>query len=290
MKPLTNSLLFAIAALPFTASAAVEVSAEAFSAAGPGYYAAGWRTEPIENWASACAGGACVSTFVHASAVYLQSYYAQGNNGTYPGGGGSATTLGRGWLTITPTGTGGASFVDAALHLSLIGAPNLSAGTASSAISTVRVSVDGAGNSAWLQESAAVNMSVPGPQASAMWRVDADEIGATLLHLPVGQPFQLQLSLDSSGNAAGSANSSMVGNYRLSFDEHQPVFTLPAGYTVNSQDWTIQGNQFCPNGCAPVPEPSAWLTMTFGLVLLPWAARRNRLVRAFLSDHLGEPA
>lgn len=290
MKPFAASLLFATAALPSTASATVEVSAQAFSAAGPGFYSTGWRTDPIDNWASGCAGGACVSTFVHASAAYLQSYYAQGNGGTYPGGGGATTTQSRGWLTITPTGAGGASFVDATLNLALIGSPTVNASMGSSAISTVRATVDGAGNSVWLQESAAVNLQVPGTQASAMWRVDSDEIGATLLHLPVGQPFQLQLSLASSGNATGSASSSMVGNYRLSFDDHHAVFTLPAGYTVNSLDWSIQNNQFCPNGCAPVPEPSPWLMMACGLALLPWAARRNRLSHASLPDRQGEPA
>jgi len=283
MNPLRQILpLLALAATQTPAAAAVEQSALGVSNSGFGYFLVPWQGAPIDAGNSGCGGNVCVTTRAQASGGDMRATYLQGTGGGYWNGGGSTDVESSGWITIVADAPGAASFVDATLNLMLTGARSLSANVGGYAEGSVKLGVDVLGSHAWLQESSGINTSPPPSQAGHMWRVDSDRIGAALTHLPVGQPFQLLLSLNSSGSAWGGATASASTDYRLSLIGQQPAFTLPAGYSAWSSDWSIEHSLYCPGGCAAVPEPAGWSMMGIGLALLPWA--RRRLQATFKED------
>lgn len=277
MKPHRHALwLLVLAAAPLPATAAVEQFAIGGSGTGYGYFFINWRSEPIVVSRGGCSSNICVSTDGLASASFLQATFSQSNGGGYFGSGGYANVMSRGWITIVADAPGGPSFVDATLNLKLTGSTTLSANQGGTADGSVKITVDTAASSAWLQESIGKGSSPPPTQASYAWRVDADQVGAALSHLPVGQPFQLTLGVESRGGAGGSASSTSLVSYRLGFFDQQTVLNLPAGYSAWSSDWSIDSNRYCPNGCAPIPEPASWALFCAGIALLPWSTRRLR--------------
>lgn len=272
--PLPLLAAAALASLPATGQAAVETFAQAVSSLGPGYLYAPWSSNPIDLRNDGCGAGVCITTIAQASALGLHGVYYQASGGLYWGGGGFTVVQSQAWLTIVADTPGGPGFVDGSLNLQLTGATWLAAAGGGRAGGSFKVSIDALDNHAWLLESAAIGQDPATPGASQMTRVDADEVRGTLTHLPVGQPFQLTLGLHLNGSADATGSSSANVNYGLNFLEGAPVFALPPGYSVWSSDWAIADNQFCPNGCAAVPEPSGGWMMLAGLALLPWLARR----------------
>jgi hypothetical protein len=102
--------------------------------------------------------------------------------------------------------------------------------------------------------------------------------------LPVNTPFTLTLQLNTAAAVSvvfsdGYITSALsdFGN-TLSFATDRPVFTLPAGYTVNSADAGIVNNTFS----TPVPEASSAALLLAGLafvLLVPRLAAKAKWLR-----------
>jgi hypothetical protein len=92
--------------------------------------------------------------------------------------------------------------------------------------------------------------------------------------VPVNTPFSIEVQLDAATFVQGWANDvwNLVANSdfgdTLTFVANGPVFNLPAGYTVNSNDAHIVNNSYS------VPEPSGLLLMGSAILILLW--RRHK--------------
>ncbi|HZZ77704.1 MAG TPA: PEP-CTERM sorting domain-containing protein, partial [Gemmataceae bacterium] len=91
--------------------------------------------------------------------------------------------------------------------------------------------------------------------------------------VPVNTPFSIEVQLDAATVVKGFANDiwNLVANTdfgdTLTFVTNGPVFNLPAGYTVNSNEAHISDNSYS------VPEPSGLLLMGSATLLLLWRRR-----------------
>lgn len=88
----------------------------------------------------------------------------------------------------------------------------------------------------------------------------------------VSYGLSVNLALQGTTNADVSADF----GHTLAFRSNGPVFDLPPGWTAQSADLSIVGNNFCPPGACvpPVPEPPPGLLWLLGIAAL--AAARWR--------------
>lgn len=156
----------------------------------------------------------------------------------------------------------------------LSGSNLLDVDASSTAYAGMRLSVVAGSSSASLTEYEAVRRQPPVGGSYAMWRSGPDTVTASLT-VPVGT-FDFWLVLSTMATASTQLGQYDVeADYSLSFIPGQPVFTLPAGYTLSSSDFDIVDNHWCASGCAtaPVPEPSGgWLGLG-GLAAIAWRRR-----------------
>lgn len=94
--------------------------------------------------------------------------------------------------------------------------------------------------------------------------------------------FQLQIQVDAQGGTFESSAHSVADYFgTLTFPLSGPIFSLPAGFTVEAPDGGIFNNLFVGDGSAPkiVPEPATLLLLgsTFaGVDLASWRKRQRR--------------
>lgn len=103
------------------------------------------------------------------------------------------------------------------------------------------------------------------------------EIDTNGFTVPVGVPVHIFLGLQAGGGLGsdGSGNpltSLSAFGSTLTFNRDGPVFTVPAGFTVNGPG--VVNNLWV--GASPVPEPSPALMAGAGLAALVWLQRRRR--------------
>jgi hypothetical protein len=112
--------------------------------------------------------------------------------------------------------------------------------------------------------------------------------GVALDNLPVGVPLRVSLQLttlvqaiavvEPPLTAAANVRSSFADT--LTFSRSGPVFTLPAGYTVNSVSGNIVDNSWSdPRNPATVPEPATLVMMLAGGAMVAVVRRRARARR-----------
>jgi hypothetical protein len=124
------------------------------------------------------------------------------------------------------------------------------------------------------------------------WSADPGEHGSLSFTTPsftvdAGEPFQLELSLIAAGGAFefmrfGAVTEGFADfDSTLAFPSAGPVFNLPGGYTANSADARILGNQFVGGGAVAVPEPgSIVLLLAAATALGTWRRPLQRRPRA----------
>jgi hypothetical protein len=101
---------------------------------------------------------------------------------------------------------------------------------------------------------------------------------SSFVSVPVGQPFDVTMTLQTSANVSGpinhglhlDANTNFSNTF--SFATDRPVIGLPDGYTANSGDAGIVNNSFA----LPVPEPATRVMSAtlLGLCGALWARKR----------------
>jgi hypothetical protein len=156
--------------------------------------------------------------------------------------------------------TGPPGPVQASLHLDLRGdlSAGAVAGTGAFAIVTVFVKVNGVvivGSDDFVSYDAVGDDPVVVAAVGALtdWRPPAGIITTPAFNVQAGEPFSLELQLDTRAGAGGepaSANAAF-GN-TLSFPTKGPVFDVPGGYTVDGPDAGIEDNRFVPEPAMPV--------------------------------------
>lgn len=184
----------------------------------------------------------------------------------------------RGQMRVVATGSNAPSFVDFTFDLWLDG--STSGGNAQgTAVATVGASfaiqgLVGGGGSGQYRVSQAWNTSAPPPLLVGFTLIGDHVLRGTLTHVAVGQWFELDTTLSGQVSTSGEARASI--NYSLSPVPSGMFAQLPAGLTLESPDWAIADNHWCPSGCAPVPEAPTSLLALLGLAL---TAARVRLRR-----------
>lgn len=183
---------------------------------------------------------------------------------------------------VTITGPDGATSVQTALNLHLDGATSANAfaqdgnGVGTDASASASIGITGRANGVYFAlstqdyQSRAAQYDVATGASSSFQEgglltgfTGEDDIVTPLLTLPVGSPFQLILSLTVSAemraNSAFGAERKVEAlasfAHTLSFALNGPVFTLPDGYTVNSEEGGIENNQWIFAPTTAVPEP-----------------------------------
>jgi len=98
--------------------------------------------------------------------------------------------------------------------------------------------------------------------------------------LPVGRPLPVQLQLVATSSLGSGVSDAAAFGAAGSYFEHTvslaqdgPVFNLPEGYTVTSDDFGIVDNRFV---LSPVPEPSTYAMLAGGLLAIAGWRRRRR--------------
>jgi hypothetical protein len=196
-----------------------------------------------------------------------------------------ATVRGDVTLVAPPSQVPAPVQTEVSFHLS--GATVLAVDASSAAWSGLRLMVAAGQSSAGFTEYVSAHRQPPADGSYAMWRSGPDTVTASLT-LPAGR-FSFWIDLTTLSNAYTQLGQyDVTADYRVSFIEGQPVFRLPAGYTLWSTDFDIVDNQWCPHGCAPVPEPGSWTLMMAGLAGMVVHRRHRQRLQAPRTDHAGD--
>jgi hypothetical protein len=168
-------------------------------------------------------------------------------------------------VVVTPTEGGGAATVPAALNLELSGGvgagasmnmpPELGPPASSSGLASVSVDVSLAGRTSTGTRTYFDNNRNEVSSGSTGILAGDDRHSTPTVDVPVGVPFRVSVSMRLHASAGtnvthGNAIASGTFNSRLAFPQDRPVFTLPAGYTVDSPSAGIVDNSFpepCPD-------------------------------------------
>ena len=272
------ALLATLAVLPVLA--APQYGGAAGSTNGGGYILNAGSSAPFRASKADCGNNACVSTAIAAGPAGIGAAYEQSGSGNFISAGrGAAGAWAQGEVLVIAQVPGGPAFVDSVLRLSLGGSTVVEAvGVDAKASGGVSVSVDGPtfGAAAYMKEYRGVNVDV-GPNEYVGITRDGGGALNVPMRITLGQPFSLRLTVEAFGSATGFGSAAVRSRWNdtLTLAAQGPVFDLPAGYAVQSTDWLIEDNRWCPTGCPPVPEPSSWAMWLFGVLILTGAIRRS---------------
>jgi hypothetical protein len=263
--------------------AATANEATASSNLGLAFFIVPAQADPVQASDGRCTSQSCGSAQAHAGGASVGVRAAVSSGFSAQPASVSVGATARGELLILGPASAPA-FVDTAMWLHFSGKPSGSF-AGGNAVGQIGLSADvggapGAFGSGSYVESFSYNAQAAAPQAVNM--VGSSSLGAVLwqgLHLPVGVPFEISLGLGARVGTTGEATIDLDWMHTASPALDGPVFVLPTGYTVQSADWSVVDNAYCPGGCtAPVPEPAVSVLMLGGALML--AARRTRGGRA----------
>lgn len=271
------ALLATLAALPVRA--APQYGGAAGSTNGGGYILNGGSSAPFSATKSNCGNNACVSTAIRAGPEGIGASYVQSGSGNFiSAGNGSAGAWGQGDVTVVNQIPGGPAFIDTIMHLALSGVTLVDVvGDQARSSGGVSVSVSGPtrGAAAYMKEYRGANVDVPANEYVGITRGAGGGLDVAL-RITLGQPFTLRLTLEAFGTATGFGSATVQSSWldTLTLAPQGPVLELPAGYLVQSADWSIEDNRWCPTGCPPVPEPASWAMWMFGVLVMNGVLRR----------------
>lgn len=252
--------------------------------AGHGFVGAGgdsidWTTRALGPWTDArCGSGSCYATTL--AALPDQGLSVRLFQDAHDVADGSSRVAMRGLVTIE--GPADVTEVATTMQLRFADSSMVSGGTEfSHAFATAMAWLSAAGRNAWWTTEHSL---VPGEYSpnghpdflsANMQRAASGALTASLL-LPVGRPFELSLNL--LVWAQGSFIERTDGHYALGLTSGQTFIGLPAGYSVNSADWSVTDNRWCGAGCGtpPVPEPASAALWAAGLLALVRGLRTRR--------------
>jgi len=172
--------------------------------------------------------------------------------------------------------TGPGPTVEAILNLHLTGslAATASGGLAESAVFVLAgLTTDVEMLTLVLQIDCSTTSGCPVPMVDT---VVSHNLGPVPVDVPISLGFALGSNIDFFGRETGGTfTGSSDFLHTLTFAAG-PVFTLPAGYSVNSPDGSIVDNRFVPvESPVPVPEPATFMLFITGSIAGVIRARRR---------------